>query len=245
MSKFGDLKVKLLNKLTETFNSDNKSDVKNILKQVKSNKDLTEMYLFYEDVENKYISNKETATLFVEEVETLLKSKTKNIQESCNTLNQMLSDVVAESNEVYNCLDILSEESNLMNIEQKVSAKQSLIKHLTTEKTGEISESEIKVQNQSLLNTVLVSNFNTKFSDFLSEGQKEELKKIVSMKPSELENEMATLKESLNNKIDSLINESSDSELTTKLQEVRTDVKQSKTSKYNYYRLAELSKNLN
>ncbi len=67
MSNFGNVKVKLLNKLTESYTSDNKSEVKEILKQIKSDKNLSEMYLFYEDVENKNISNSETANVFIKQ----------------------------------------------------------------------------------------------------------------------------------------------------------------------------------
>ena len=242
MSNFGNVKSKLLNKLTESYTSDKKSDVKELLKQIKSDKNLSEMYLFYEDIENKHISSIDTAKLFVEQIESLLIEKSKLIKESCKSLNKVLGDVSIEKNEIYECLDIISEENTLLNVEKKVESKQRLISHLTKKKESQVAEST-HTDNQSLLNAVLVNNFNTKFVDFMNEDQKEMFKKIVSMNETELKSEMETLKESINTKIESLLTES-DNELRDKLTTVKNDVNESVASKYNYFRLTELKNNL-
>ena len=70
MNKFGELKNKMLTKLTESYTKENKTEVKDILKTIKENKDFKEMYLFYEEIENKYIEDKETAKLYVEGLNT-------------------------------------------------------------------------------------------------------------------------------------------------------------------------------
>ena len=57
MAKVGVIKSKLLKKLTETYSTDNKVEMKNILKLVKENKDFKDLYLFYEEMENKYITH--------------------------------------------------------------------------------------------------------------------------------------------------------------------------------------------
>ena len=46
MNKFGVIKTKLLNKLTESYAKENKAEIKNILTTIKENKDFKEMYLF-------------------------------------------------------------------------------------------------------------------------------------------------------------------------------------------------------
>jgi hypothetical protein len=76
MNNFGKIKSKLLKKLTEAYASDNfKQNTKNLIKVVKKNKDFKEMYLFYEEIENKYIEDKEVAKLYVEQLGSLLKEK--------------------------------------------------------------------------------------------------------------------------------------------------------------------------
>jgi hypothetical protein len=244
MSNFGDVKTKLLVKLAESYTTDNKSDVKDLLKQVKSNKDLVEMYLFYEDIENKHIPSVETAKLFVEQIETLLIQKSKHLGESLTNLSNLLKDVSTDKNEIYECLDILSEDVTLLNVEKKVVAKEKLLKSLTTSKVNHVSESPVHTDNQSLLNAVLVNNFNTKFTDFMNEEQKETFKKIVSMKDVELSVEMTSLKESMSGKFDKLISEETDSALIDKLNQAKREVTESTVNKFNYYRLIELSKSL-
>ncbi len=244
MSNFGDVKTKLLVKLAESYTTDNKSGVKDLLKQVKSNKDLVEMYLFYEDIENKHIPSVETAKLFVEQIETLLIQKSKHLGESLTKLSNLLKDVSTDKNEIYECLDILSEDVTLLNVEKKVVAKEKLLKSLTTSKVNHVSESTVHTDNQSLLNAVLVNNFNTKFTDFMNEEQKETFKKIVSMKDVELSVEMTSLKESMSGKFDKLISEETDSALIDKLNQAKREVTESTVNKFNYYRLIELSKSL-
>lgn len=241
MSKFGNLKLRLLSKLTESFASNNKKEVRNILKSLKSDKVLAEMYLFYEDLENKTISNKETATLFVEQVEKLLTERFSLIGNQCDKLSSMVGEIDVPSNELYECLDVLSEQNTLMNIESKVSAKQKLISHLMSNKTSTIEENEDYTENENLLNTVLVNNFNTKFSDFMNENEKETFKKIVSMSNEDLQTQMVELKENLINKIEGMISENSDAELVNKLTDVKKQVVESNTNKYDYYRMLNLS----
>lgn len=244
MSNFGEIKTKLLVKLTESYTSDNKSDVKELLKQIKSDKNLIEMYLFYEDVENKNISDKETAKLFVEQIESLLMDKSKSISESVKKIKSKLNDISIDKNEIYESLDIISEGNSLLNVEKKVEAKQKLISHLTTPKTAELAESSVHTDNQTLLNAVLVNNFNTKFTDFLNEEQKDTFKKITSLSEGELMNEMNSLKESMIQKFDKILSEEVDSSLINKINDVKKEVNSSPISKINYYRMIELNKSL-
>ena len=244
MSNFGEIKTKLLVKLTESYTSDNKSDVKELLKQIKTDKNLIEMYLFYEDVENKNISDKETAKLFVEQIESLLMDKSKSISESVKKIKSKLNDVSIDKNEIYESLDIISEGNSLLNVEKKVEAKQKLISHLTTPKTTELAESSVHTDNQTLLNAVLVNNFNTKFTDFLNEEQKDIFKKITSLSEGELMNEMNSLKESMIQKFDKILSEEVDSSLINKINDVKKEVNSSSVSKINYYRMIELNKSL-
>ena len=50
MTNFGELKTKLLTKLTESYTSNNKGEIKDLVNKLKSNKSLSEMYVFYENI---------------------------------------------------------------------------------------------------------------------------------------------------------------------------------------------------
>lgn len=245
MTNFGELKTKLLTKLTESYTSNNKGEIKELVKKIKSNKSLSEMYMFYENIENLNISSKDKAKLYVESIEPILIEKMKFLKKDMKDFGKSLKDVVAESNSLYENLDILSEENTMHNIASKIDARENLMSHLMTEKKKEVFEAPtVQIENDTLLNTVLVNNFNIKYADFLKEDQKETFNKIVSMTNDELVNEMTTIKQELNKKLDSLLKESTDDSVVNKLTNVKSEVDKSEVSRYNYYKLIELKNGL-
>ena len=102
MKKFGIIKSKLLTKLTESYANENKAEIKDILTKIKENKDFKEMYLFYEEIENKYIDDKETAQLYVEGIANILKQQMDEISTFCTSLNKMINLDYINENEIYN-----------------------------------------------------------------------------------------------------------------------------------------------
>ena len=248
MNKFGALKSKLLNKLTESYANENKTEIKNILTTIKENKDFKEMYLFYEEIENKYIEDKETAKLYVEGLSTYFGQPMGNwnsLNMFCESLNTKLGEIEVETKELYESLDMLSEKDSLSNIEKKVIAKKKLVEHLTTKKEIKESKDSTIVPNETLLQAVLANNFNVLYSNTLSESQKEELKNILSISYDDLITKSNELQESIINQVSTLLSESNDSDLTTKLNKVKDEDSQMTTSKSNYYRLTELKNGLN
>ena len=244
MSKFGILKAKLLKKITESYSSQNKTEVKNILNIIKENRDFKEMYLFYEDIENKYFDDQDTAKLFVEEVNSILKNKIKSIEAFCDSLNDMVKNVNADENEIYKALDQLAEGENLSNIDKKVIAKKKLVNHLTTKKA--IAE-EVKlpsIQNESLLYAVLANNFNVLYNNTLNEEAKGELKDILALSQEEVATKVTELSENILSKVDTMLQESTYTEVSDKLNQVKKEVQSMDVSKYNYYRLKQLENGL-
>jgi hypothetical protein len=248
MNKFGVIKTKMLTKLTESYSKKNKNEVKDILNTIKENKAFKEMYLFYEEIENKYFEDKEIAKLYVEGLNTYFGQPMGNwndLNVFCESIHNKLGDIEIETNELYESLDILSEKDSLSNIEKKVIAKKKLIEHLTTKKEILESKNTTLVPNESLLQAVLANNFNALYSNTLSESQKEELKNILSIPQEELVEKTKELKESIINQVSTILSESNDTDLSTKLNKVKDEVTQMMTSKYNYYRLTELKNGLN
>jgi uncharacterized protein (DUF1015 family) len=245
MKKFGIIKTKLLSKLTESYANENKAEIKDILTTIKENKDFKEMYLFYEEIENKYIDDKETAQLYVEGIASILKQQMDEISNFCTSLNKIINVESINENEIYNSLDTLIESDSLSNIEKKVKAKKKLVEHLTTKKEIKESKDLTLIPNENLLNAVLTNNFNVLYSNTLSESQKDELKNILSIPYDEIISKTTELKESIVNQVSTLLSESNDTDLSTKLNAVKDEVTQMFPSRYNYYRLNELKNGLN
>ena len=245
MNKFGVIKTKMLTKLIESYSNQSKKEVKDILTTIKENKDFKEMYLFYEEIENKFFEDKDVAKLYVEEITSILKNQSKNISDFSKSLNTKLGNIQINENEVYTLLDILSENDNLNNIDKKVIAKKKLVEHLTTKKEIKESEKITYTTNENLLHAVLANNFNVLYSNSLNEEQKEELKNILSITDEDLDSKTNELKESILNQVDTILTESKDDDLMNKLNKVKDEVKTMDTSKYNYYRLVQLKNGLN
>jgi len=169
----------------------------------------------------------------------------KSLKKEMKDFGKSLKDVVVESNSLYNDLDILSEETNMHNVASKIDARENLISYLMTEKKIDVSEKpSVQIENHSLLNAVLVNNFNIKYADFLNEEQKETFNKIVTMSNEDLINEMKSIKKELNNKLETLLKESTEESVTSKLKSVKSEVDKSDFSRYNYYKLTELKNGL-
>ena len=244
MNKFGVLKTKILKKLTESYSNKNKGEVKDILNTIKENKDFKEMYLFYEEIENKYFDDKEIAKLYVEEIQSVLKDKSDKIASFSKNLNTKLKDVEINENELYSNLDLLVQGENLSNIDKKIIAKKKLVEHLTTKKEIVKKEDAQLVENENLLYAVLANNFNVLYNHSLNESQKKELQGILSLSDEDLEVKISDLKESILGQVGSILSESKDGDLTGKLTKVKDEVNEMKPSKFNYYRLVQLKNGL-
>ena len=242
MATFGNIKNKILVKLTESYGKkDFKNNLNTYFKPITKNDTLKEMYSLYEELEGKTFEDKETATLYVEELSRILKEKTSEIQTDLNQLNETLSNVESKSNDLYESIDSLSTPDNLSNISDKVIAKKYLVEHLTKNKTNESLTVDEGV-NESLLNSVLVNNFNVSFDKTLNEEEKGRLKNILSLNQEDLETKFEELTESIKGKLDSIVE--SDAEFKSKSIEVKTEINEMTQSKYNLYRLEELFNNL-
>jgi hypothetical protein len=215
---------------------------------IKENANLKDLYLLYEDVEDKEIDDNDVAKEYVNEISSLLKNNNFGLNEIFSKLEKELKDVkIEETNEVYNLLDTLSENDNILNVDKKISAKKSLFNFLTRKKDKKTNgeKSSMFTENQNLLNAVLTNDFNRLFNDSLNEDEKKELKDILSLDDDKVNDKIKDLKENIFFKIDSIIAESKDNlELITKLNDVKKEVRGMKNSKYGYYKLKELKNGL-
>jgi hypothetical protein len=218
--------------------------MKDILNTIKENKDFKEMYLFYEEIENKYFDDKEIAKLYVEEIQSVLKDKSDKIASFTKNLNTKLKNVEINENELYSNLDLLVQEENLSNVDKKIIAKKKLVEHLTTKKEIVKKEETQLVENENLLYAVLANNFNVLYNNSLNESQKKELQGILSLTDEDLEVKISDLKESILGQVGNILSESKDNDLTGKLTKVKDEVNEMKPSKFNYYRLVQLKNGL-
>lgn len=248
--KFGTLKIKILSALTESFSNNKKKEVKNILNKIKSNPDFKELYLLYENIENKHFEDKDVARFYVDELDKMLQKK--NILDKQSVFGKFLQEtdkqfkeIIAEENDVYSLLDTLCENDSLLNIDKKVIAKKQLINFLTTKRNAPETNVGTFTENEQLLHTVLTNNFNIIYNHTLNEDQKTELKNILLLSNEDVETKVKELSESILDQVKVLLEGGSNEDLVEKLKNVREEVSTMSASKYNYYRLTQLKNGLN
>jgi regulator of replication initiation timing len=244
MKKFGIVKSKTLSKLAESYANGDKKMIKKIINTIKEDKNFKELYLLYEDMESKYFEDKQIAESYIIELGRSLNGKIKQVSTTIKKLEEAIGDIETKYSSLYDDLDYLLQEDNLLNIETKVLAKIELLKHLTTKK--QISESKVDsfTTNERVLLSVMTNNFNLLYNNSLSEEDRKEFKNILSLNENEITNETNKLKDDLLTKIESLLNESLDSDFREKLLIVKKEVQTSQASKFNYYKLKELKAGL-
>lgn len=243
MNTIGTTKLKILSKLTESYVSGNKKDMRDIITLIQSNKNFRDLYLFYEEVEKKYFESENDAKLYVDEVIPLLKEQFVATLPFIYKLNNDLGDAEQGKNELYENLDTLLSRRTIYNIDKKLNAKKRLIEHLTTKKEDVIKESVALVDNEKLFISVLTNNFNILYENTLSDEEKEELKSIMSLSSDDVEHRVSQLKEDVLSKVADLLVEATD-DVKSKLYTVKNQVGDMATTKYNLYKLQELKNGL-
>ena len=88
-------------------------------------------------------------------------------------------------------------------------------------------------------------DFNVLYSNSLNEEEKVELKSILSLSIDDVKITTLQLKEEVLNKISTILTESKDIDLTTKLQKVESEVQSMIPNKFNLYKLKQLKGDLN
>lgn len=244
MNTFGTIKSKLVKKLTEAYISDNKSEIKEIVNIIKKDKEFRDLYLFYEDIERKYINDPSIAKLYVEQISGMLTEKKSLVESTCRILDEKLNGVIVENNDVYDALDQLLDIDTLKNIDKKLIAKKKIVEVITTEKRKEVKESVEFTENEALLQNILVNNFNAYYEIALNEDEKKELKSILNLTEEELKDKITNLKENVMNKINTILSESTEEALISKLNEVKYQLDKIEYDKYSFYKISQLAKDL-
>ena len=251
MKNIGNIKTKLIGKLTAAYTSNEKSEIKEIINLIRENKDFVELYLFYEEFEKKYIEDRTIAETYIDKIAPILKERAEKVSEFCDVLDKRIGNVLDESVAIadvkvpiYNDLDVLLEDDSLSNIDKKLIAKKNLLKHLLTEKKEDIVENSVIVQNENLYHSLLVNNFNLVFENELTEDEKKEFNEFISISEQEINTRMQTIKEEILSKTSKLLTEDADSTLRQKIEDVKKEVSIMTPTKYNLYRLSQLNSNL-
>lgn len=247
VNKFGQLKSKIVSKLTESYINKKTDTIKKLIKKINENKDLKEMFLYYDEFESLQITESGMIDDYINEVESLLKSKNETLQPLYESLSVLVYGVEYVENPVYSMLDNLLEEKSLSNVDLRLKNKQDIKNHLQKEKTT-VTESKMDyTSNERLLSTLLTTEFNNTYTNSLTESEKELFEEIINFTPTELTENYNQIKKQLTEKLSSLILETKDDiSYQDKLNEVKKqiDTEMLDSTRFNYVKLKQLNQSL-
>jgi hypothetical protein len=242
MNTFGLIKTKLEEASISTFK--NKQFDKFMIgfkKFVLENKDMSELYYIYDDLStNKGLSSDIVDDYINENIEYSRFLISEN-QKSISHLGQWISNIVKSNDNNYKNIDTLIYNNSIKNLESILESKKEVKNTLIKEsKKEEIKESV----NLPISTMVKVYESNLKNNLSLNETELKEISDLKNVSFEDMKKEMKELKESVSLKLKGTINESTDTELSSKIEETIKKVNDSKLDHYNLYKLRKLNEGL-
>lgn len=241
---FGKVKNNLDAVLVNTFN--NKPLFKNVfhslMNSLKENKQSREFFILYSQVENKRFDDKSLAEAYLTQVVKILKNKKNNLKTNAinNAISKFKSHFTESSNKIYNHLDLLVFNESVKRIDDMVESRVEILNHLTRKKTIQLKESNIP---NSLLINIATRKFNERY-DNISSNDKKKFKELYSKGKEELYSEYKENINEVTTKLDSLIKETSDSNLILKLEETKQKINEGDFSKNSLLKIKELNQTI-
>jgi len=227
MENFGNIKDTFNNLVVESVTKKDKNK-KNIfskyLNTIKGNKNLTEQFLIYRNLQNTKFDDRTEAKEYVKENIKLLKNlNKKDLREGNEYFLQLLEgkEITKENDSFYQnikyLVDTKKTSSTLLKINESIN--NIVDKMLEKEEVVETITEKIDLPT-SVLTNLLVNKFNSKYSD-ISESDKEIIKTILNGTDEDKENIYTKLKRECIDGIDLKLNETSDLEIKDKLLKVK------------------------
>jgi hypothetical protein len=233
---FGILKSKIENVLLESYKKGTfKTEIKNFKKYVLENKNISKLYYLYDELSSNKGMDKESVNDFINECVIIYE----------NTINKVKSSELTEllkwtenitSDNLYESIDGLF-SSNVLKIDNKIKSRKLISENLQKEKQV-INESP----NVPLSSVISIANKTvSNYISSLNESDRKELVSLLNRNDCDLKDEYAQLKESSILKLNQVISEEKDLEVTKKINETIQRVSNEKFDKLNYYRLKKLN----
>lgn len=227
MKNFGNIKDTFKQLMVESIiNKDDKGKklFNKFLKTISENKTLKEQYLIYSNLQNKKFDDSSEAKEYIKENISLLKSLNKKHVESGNEyFSKLLKGVtlVKENESLYKDINFLVDNNKTAsNIDEIQKSINNISKRMLEKDVEETVVRESVGLPPSMLANILVTKFNTKYSE-INETEKEIIKTVLNGNKTEKKSLFESIKRECINNIDNKLNESSDIEIKDKLLKVK------------------------
>lgn len=244
MNKFGHIKSKIETLMIESYGKSSfKNHMKSFKKNILENKKIAEAYYLYDELSKTKGISKDIVDDYINEsietIKNIVSSETNKIKE----INMWISEnVTKEVENNYSDIDLVVYNTTVKNLEKVLESK-NRIKKLISQKSIEKTVTEsVNIPLSSMLK-IATNTFNKEFGN-ISEQDKQELKNLLSLNKSQLLEEIKKSKSVVLDKLQTKLNESTDEELSQKVEMTIEKINESEISLVSLYKLRQLEQGL-
>jgi hypothetical protein len=237
--KFGILKSKIEDCLVESYKKNSlKKDMFVFEELVLKNKTLSTLYFLYDELSKNKGLNESFVNEYINESIILFENTVSKInKKDIKDLNMWVDHIVSENR--YVDIDNLF-SNNASTLEEKLKSKKTISENL---KKNPIEEKEvIEVPLKSMVD--VANNTIKSYIDGLNESEKKQLNVLLTTSDEKLNQKYEFLKEDVIEKLESLLTENEDSEVSEKINETIEKLQTENYDKLNYFKLKQLRQNL-
>jgi len=246
MKSFGHYKNSIDSILENSF-KDSKVFKKNlsvIMGAMKYSKVLREFFTLYNEIDSKNFKTEEESKEYLNESIGYLKTNRDKLKKALPILNKIVEDrkelCTKKINPIYENIDNIVFNNTIVNLEKISKSK----KFLGESMVG-LNQPVSKIKNPKILSHVLSKKYGEEYNTELTETQQKILKNTLLMTEDTLTNEFTNIKEITLNKINSILKESKDNNLSIKLVEVKNEISGLDVTKKSYIKVRSLLEDLN
>lgn len=242
MNTFGTIKTKIED---ATVNLYGKPEFKSFMKQfntmVLENRDVAELYYIYDDLSSKKGLSRDIADDYINESIEYGQILIENNQNTLSRVSNWIDSVVLEYKNTYSDIDTTIYNRSIKNLEVVLESKKNIKNTLISEEV----KKEVSNFNLPLSSVVRTANDSiTRSIESLDESDKKELTSILSINIEDVKTEIESLKENILNNLKGSLNESTDNELSTAIENTINKVNDANIDHYNLYKLRKLNSGL-
>jgi hypothetical protein len=247
MKPFSHYKNSIDSILENSFNNTTKfkKNLSVVMGAMKYSKTLREFFTLYNDIETKKFKSQEERKDYINESTNYLKNNKNNLSEVTSILDKIIKDRVElceeRTNKIYENIDNIVFNNNVINFGSITESK----KYLTENFIDGTKETITEIKNPKILSHVISKNYSEAYDGVLSEQEKNILKNTLLMSEDTLIKEFNNVKEVVLSKLNTLISESKNEELSATLVKTKNEISTLDTTKNAYIRVRGLLEDLN
>ena len=244
MNTFGQIKSNIESLLSESYGKSSfKNHMKSFKKNILENKKLAEAYYLYDELSNKKGMSKDILDDYVNESFETLKSILKSQESKLKEVNMWVSEnLTKDVNNSYSDIDTVIYNTSVKNLEKVLESKNRIKKSLgETIKPKTVNET-INLPLSTMLK-ISTNTFNKEYEN-ISEEERNELKQLLSLNKKQLVEEIEKSKSVVIEKLTTKLNESTDDELTERVNQTISKINESEISLVSLYKLKQLESGL-